>query len=358
MAASAYRLPLSTLVDLLRFGSAEEELSAATGNSLIVTNLDTVPDVTDIAILRTRMAALPCVLVGIISGGAGEATATISPLFDVVLAESELSNMPAEAVIPKEGLDIAVSQLARIAGNHPIACSSLAMLLRRTSERTIDDGLAAESAVYSMLQAGPEFRGWLSTRPRGTDRELGEPAVLVSRNGAELLITLNHPAVHNAFTTRMRDELLPLLALAAADSSITRIILEGAGPSFCSGGYLKEFGLFSDPATAHTVRLTRNAGRQMARIASRLEVHLHGVAMGAGIELAAFAHYVVADPSTRIALPEVALGLVPGAGGTVSLPRRIGRHRTMYLALAGTEIDAKTALAWGLVDDVRDREEW
>ena len=59
-----------------------------------------------------------------------------------------------------------------------------------------------------------------------------------------------------------------------------------------------------------------------------------------------------ADPSTRIALPEVGLGLVPGAGGTVSLPRRIGRHRTLLLALTAEPIDAATALAWGLVDAI------
>ena len=59
-----------------------------------------------------------------------------------------------------------------------------------------------------------------------------------------------------------------------------------------------------------------------------------------------------AAPGTVIALPEVSLGLVPGAGGTVSIPRRIGRHRTAALALSGATIDAATALAWGLVDEI------
>jgi enoyl-CoA hydratase/carnithine racemase len=61
---------------------------------------------------------------------------------------------------------------------------------------------------------------------------------------------------------------------------------------------------------------------------------------------------VLAQPSTRIALPELQLGLVPGAGGTVSLPRRIGRHRTAWLALTGSVIDAQTAFDWGLVDEI------
>jgi enoyl-CoA hydratase/carnithine racemase len=173
-----------------------------------------------------------------------------------------------------------------------------------------------------------------------------------------LRITLNWPRVHNAFSTRMRDELCDALALADADASITRVVIDGAGPSFCSGGYLDDFGSFPDPATAHIVRLTRSAGRLMARLSDRAEVRLHGAAMGAGIELAAFAHHVVADPSTRIALPELAFGLLPGAGGTVSLPRRIGRQRTLYLALTGRFVDAQTALDWGLVDEVVEREDW
>ena len=74
--------------------------------------------------------------------------------------------------------------------------------------------------------------------------------------------------------------------------------------------------------------------------------------MGSGIEMAAFARNVIARHDTRIALPEVSLGLIPGAGGTVSLPRRIGRHRTALLGLSGTVISASTALRWGLVDEI------
>ena len=83
---------------------------------------------------------------------------------------------------------------------------------------------------------------------------------------------------------------------------------------------------------------------------ARTRAHLHGAAIGAGIELAAFAGTVLAAPDTRIRLPEVAMGLVPGAGGTVSLTRRIGRPRTCYLGVTGRELDAADALAWGIVD--------
>jgi enoyl-CoA hydratase/carnithine racemase len=77
---------------------------------------------------------------------------------------------------------------------------------------------------------------------------------------------------------------------------------------------------------------------------------VHGATLGGGIEMAAFAGRVVAAEDTRIGLPEVGLGLIPGAGGTASLPRRIGAQRTAALALAVDSIDGATALAWGLVD--------
>jgi enoyl-CoA hydratase/carnithine racemase len=82
--------------------------------------------------------------------------------------------------------------------------------------------------------------------------------------------------------------------------------------------------------------------------------HVHGACVGSGVELAAFADRVVATADTEIALPEIGLGLVPGAGGTVSLTRRIGRLRTAWLAFSGCSIDATTARSWGLVDELEE----
>jgi enoyl-CoA hydratase/carnithine racemase len=119
---------------------------------------------------------------------------------------------------------------------------------------------------------------------------------------------------------------------------------------FSSGGDLDEFGTTPDLATAHFVRTRAGAAFPLHHLADRLEARLHGTCVGAGIELPAFAVHVVAAPGTTFRLPEIGMGLIPGAGGTVSIPRRIGRWRTLYLALAGTALDAETALAWGLVD--------
>ena len=228
------------------------------------------------------------------------------------------------------------------------------MLLRGAGLGGIGRGLAAESAVYSTLQAGPEFRAWRDAHPPKERPAEPGPAVKISRDGDQLRLTLARPGVHNAYNVDMRDALLEGLALAAADPSVCRVVLDGEGPSFCSGGDLDEFGRRDDPATAHVIRLARNAGRAIAAIADRVEAHLHGVCLGSGIELPAFAGTVIARSDTVMGLPELALGLIPGAGGTVSLPARIGRRRTAYLALSGARIDAASARDWGLVDRIVD----
>jgi enoyl-CoA hydratase/carnithine racemase len=150
----------------------------------------------------------------------------------------------------------------------------------------------------------------------------------------------------------MREALLDGLAVSAADPTITTVELRGEGPSFCSGGDLDEFGTFASPEAAHELRLERSVARALAAQADRVVAHVHGACAGSGVELPAFAAHVVAAADTTFALPELALGLIPGAGGTVSLTRRIGRHRTALLALTGRPIDATTALAWGLVDEL------
>ena len=88
------------------------------------------------------------------------------------------------------------------------------------------------------------------------------------------------------------------------------------------------------------------------QLRARTTVLVHGTTLGGGIEMAAFAGRVVADTDTGIGLPEVGLGLIPGAGGTVGITNRIGRQRTAALALAVDTIDTPTALDWGLVDAV------
>ncbi|WP_119729936.1 enoyl-CoA hydratase/isomerase family protein [Thermomonospora amylolytica] len=193
---------------------------------------------------------------------------------------------------------------------------------------------------------------WLEERgPRPLPPESAEP-VLARREGDRLLITLNRPERRNAYCRQVRDALVDALRVALLDDGIARVVLGGAGPSFCSGGDLDEFGTAPDLATAHFIRTRAGAGRLLHRLGPRVQARVHGACVGAGIELPAFAATVVADPETVFRLPEVGMGLVPGAGGTVSIPRRIGRWRTLHLALTGRPLPAPAALAWGLVDRV------
>jgi enoyl-CoA hydratase/carnithine racemase len=90
----------------------------------------------------------------------------------------------------------------------------------------------------------------------------------------------------------------------------------------------------------------------LSACAERVRARVHGACVGAGIELPAFAAHVSASADASFRLPEVSMGLVPGAGGTASLTRRIGRQRTAWMALSGEAVDAGTALAWGLVDEI------
>jgi hypothetical protein len=239
--------------------------------------------------------------------------------------------------------------LAAIAA-HPQATLALVQLLRHNEHVGIHEGLIAESLVYSVLQSGPEFAAWRASREIKTIAPAAAPAVLVERDGSRLRLRLNRPERHNAFSAELRDALAEALQLAVSDETIGAIELVGEGPSFCSGGDLDEFGSFPDPATAHVIRSARNPARLLASVADRTTVRLHGACIGAGCELPAFAARVVAAPDAWFQLPEVSLGLVPGAGGTVSLPRRIGRQRTALLAVTGQRIESDTALEWGLVD--------
>lgn len=245
------------------------------------------------------------------------------------------------------------SLAARVATN-PIAATTLVLLLRSIERLDVDAGLVAESTAYSMLQGGEEFARWRGTVPPEVEMPDGA-TVLVERDGSALTITLNRPHRHNAVSRALRDELCSALEIATLDDSISAVRLLGAGPSFCSGGDLAEFGARADPAAAHLTRLAQSPARLLHRIRDRTTVQIHGATLGGGIEMAAFAGRLIAHPDTRIGLPEVDLGLIPGAGGTVSISRRAGRQRTAALALAIDSIDADTALAWGLVDEIEPR---
>lgn len=233
---------------------------------------------------------------------------------------------------------------------NPQAATTLAQVLRTGSALGPAEALVLESLAYSTLQSGVEHQTWLDSRPvRRADTRF-DPVVQLDRQGDELWVTLDRPERRNAYSARMRDELVVALQLAAADPTVTAVHLAGRGPNFSSGGDLAEFGTRPDPAAAHGIRVQHSAGWWVDRLRPRVTVHLHGACVGAGIELAAFAGVVEATEGTTMSLPEVGMGLIPGAGGTASIPRRIGGPRTAWLAITGHHLDAATACRWGLVD--------
>lgn len=291
-----------------------------------------------------------CPVVGFLpSGQLGEANVAAPVFVDLVVDTEEQ-----------------LRAVSSVVAANPHAATVLVQLLRSIDGLSVQQGLFAESLAYSTLQHGAEFERWLdgqSVRPvpelQSGSRSNAQtfspevnPAVLVSRHSNTLLIELNRPERRNAFSTEIRDLLCEALELARFDGSIERICLRGVGQSFCAGGDLAEFGAARDASRAHLSRTTRHAGALIHLLRDSVRVKVQGACIGAGIELPAFAGEIHAAADSFFQLPEVSLGLVPGAGGCVSLPRRIGRHRTAYMALSGARVEVDQALEWGLIDKI------
>ncbi len=339
----------SALLDLIADGLDDTALDSVSSWPAVL--VDLTPPFSSADLLRATqlLQTAPVVLIGVSENAVADDPAVVG--LDILLCSSDVAPAPwiACGSLLSESL---AALLASIAAS-PDAAISLTQLLRVSEHSSAAEAVVAESWVYSLLQGGDRYSTWLAGRSSRTPRPRPEHSVVnVQRSEDELRITLNRPEVHNAYGARMRDELVEAFRLVDVDQTITRVLLRGEGPSFCSGGDLDEFGTAPAPVEAHSIRTRRNAGIALSAIAERVEVHVHGTCVGAGVELPAFASRVVAHPETTFLLPEISMGLVPGAGGTSSIPRRIGRHRAAYFGLCGQPIDVTTALAWGLIDAV------
>jgi enoyl-CoA hydratase/carnithine racemase len=332
---------------ILANGLDTEALGVLCDRPVIAVSLDGRPEEAELAEIARR---LPCVFLGVAHGDGRRGVTTE---LDVMLCDG--ASPPRPWVGFAEGPRSALFDLVDAVERTPRAAVTLAQSLR-IEELLPDDGaLTVESLAYGLLQAGPEHAKWLAGRSRWIRPTLSGPVLVVERDDALMTITLNRPKLRNMYDDAMRDAVVEALRTVVADPSIERVVLCGAGSAFCIGGDIRQFGALPDPATAHIVRSSRSAARWLMACSPRLTAQVHGYCIGAGIELAAFASRVVATSDTQIRLPELAMGLMPGAGGTVSVMRRIGRSRTAYLALSGRTLDAATALDWGLVDEVGDR---
>jgi hypothetical protein len=280
-----------------------------------------------------------------------ESARILAESLDTSICSEGSPDLGAFVTAPDPDADLA-DVLARI-GENPYAAILVAQVLKLSANLSIPAALDIESLAYSTLLGSPDFERWL--RGRGS-RPLPPPApdapVKLQRDGNMLRITLNRLERRNAYGAEVRDGLVSALQVPVADPTVERIVLDGVGPSFCAGGDLDEFGTTPDLTTAHLIRTRAGAARLMALVADRIEVNLHGSCIGAGIEIPAFAHWIRARPDAVFKLPEVGMGVLPGAGGTVSIPRRIGRWRAYHLFVSGRQIDVYQAFAWGLVDEV------
>jgi 3-hydroxyacyl-CoA dehydrogenase len=171
------------------------------------------------------------------------------------------------------------------------------------------------------------------------------PVADLSKDGDVAVLTLNSPPV-NALSAAVRDGLAEGFREAIADASVKAIVLVCDGKTFIAGADISEFGKAPKGASLFDVQnAIENSPKPVVAA-------IHGTALGGGLEVALSCHYRVAVPSARCGLPEVNIGLLPGAGGTQRLPRIVGVEKALEMVTSGQHVPAKVCLEMGLVDEV------
>jgi enoyl-CoA hydratase len=166
------------------------------------------------------------------------------------------------------------------------------------------------------------------------------------------VLTLDNPPM-NLVTLALAGELDAALTRLAVETDVRVLVVTGAGEhAFCAGSDIKEFGAVADDVVGKKLGAENAAFSRLAAFPKPTIAAVDGVAFGGSLELAVCCDLLVAGAEARLALPEVKLGVFPGSGGTIRVPRRIGEGRAKQLMFTGEPIDAATALAWGLVNQV------
>ncbi|MDT9599038.1 3-hydroxyacyl-CoA dehydrogenase NAD-binding domain-containing protein [Sphingosinicella rhizophila] len=167
--------------------------------------------------------------------------------------------------------------------------------------------------------------------------------ISTKRHGDVLIVTSNNPPV-NALGHAVREGLVQAIAEADADDKVKAVVIRCAGQTFFAGADIKEFGKpMQMPMLPQVVDIIENCTKPVVAA-------IHGTAFGGGLEVALASHYRVAVPSAKLGVPEVKLGILPGAGGTQRLPRVAGVAKALDMAATGNPIGAKEAHEIGLVD--------
>ncbi|USX06623.1 enoyl-CoA hydratase-related protein [Paraburkholderia fungorum] len=177
-------------------------------------------------------------------------------------------------------------------------------------------------------------------------------SVITTRKEDCLLIQLNRPTKHNAFTIDMHDALLNVIRGISSDPGIRCVILTGVGKAFCAGQDLVEASTPSGPIVSLGDHLDKHYNPLILALRSLpvpVIAAVNGVAAGAGASLALACDIVIATRSARFVMAFAKLGLIPDAGATWLLPRLVGPMRARAMILLGEAVDAQTAKDWGLV---------
>jgi 3-hydroxyacyl-CoA dehydrogenase len=171
--------------------------------------------------------------------------------------------------------------------------------------------------------------------------------IAYARHGDIAVLSIQNPPV-NALSQAVRQGLMERMDQAEADDGVRAVLIVGQGRAFIAGADITEFG---KPPMAPSLPdvVDRIEASPLLVIAS-----MHGVSLGGGLEVALGCHYRIAVPSARIGLPEVHLGLIPGAGGTQRLPRVTGVEAALDIMTTGRQVGAKEAAAMGVIDVVQD----
>ena len=179
----------------------------------------------------------------------------------------------------------------------------------------------------------------------------------VEKQGTVLLVRLNRPDVLNAINTQMGHDLYDLWTRLTADPGEARcVVLTGAGEkAFCAGGDLKERDGMSQATWQAQHELFERAFMTLMELPTPVICAANGHAYGGGLETALACDFIYAARGARFALSEVRLGIMPGGGGTQSLPRAVGERRAKELILTAKPFTAEEGLAWGLFNKVSDK---
>ena len=175
------------------------------------------------------------------------------------------------------------------------------------------------------------------------------------KRGAVAIVTLDRPAKLNAYNLAMRDDLYAVLSAIDDDPEVRACVLRGRGRAFCTGGDVQEFGTAPSPVVARAVRFQRDVWGRLLRLRAATVAAVHGFTFGGGFEMLLLCDLRIAATGTRLALPETALGMLPGVAGTQTLPRTVGVGRTLDVVLSDRWLDARSALRTGVVNRVVSR---